>query len=138
MELFEIQKRASQTVDELLRITGKINGLIEGYQENSGTEIQLRIKFLSARCKELESELKDIQGQLDAVHATGLPPEKATSLSVTKLLVAQNIGILKEKQEILSSFEKHADITQSQVKTSRILEREAGIRELRAALNKTK
>lgn len=138
MELFEIQKRASQTVDELLRITGKINGLIEGYQENPGAEIQLNIRFLSARCKELESELMDIQEQLDAVPAARLSPEKANSLSITKNLVSQNIGILREKQEILSSFEKHADITQSQLRASKILDRETGIQEFQAALNKSK
>ena len=138
MELFEIQKRASLTVDELLRITGKINGLIEGYQENPGTEIQLRIKFLSARCKELESEFMDIQDQLDTVPAAELSPEKATSLCVTKHLVAQNKTILKEKQQILLYFEKHADITQSQLRASKLLERENDIRQLRAALNNTK
>lgn len=128
MKAIQVQKEVAASADELLEIAEGIGRLVEGYGKEDWDSISLKRRILQERCRRLEDRLKKAQAGLD--EAEGNSQGEDRSIAVTRQLIAQNLLILKDRESLLQSMERHADVTESLQEGGKTLEREASIREL--------
>ena len=141
MDIRTIQRQAAASADELLSISEEIGTyVIEAYGTAPAAMTDMQCRILLERCRRLSAKLAAIREELarsDMPDLKGSPEHMEASgysVAVTRQMIAQNLLVLAQKQELLQGFLAHSDTIQSRLKEAREMSDAAEIVRLRNIL----
>lgn len=143
MDIRKLQRQAASSVDELLSISGDMDTyVIAAYGQAPQEVVAMQCRIQLERLKRLGKKLAEIQEELAwrmkipgmPSPVQGLSGEQRRSIAVTQQLIAQNLLIIAQKEELLNGFLAHSDKIELQQKRAKELQDTAEIIRLKEAL----
>ncbi len=163
MNIRKLQQQAASSVDELLSISGDVDTyVIKAYGQAPQEMVAMQCRIQLERLKRLWRKLVEIREELDRaiepddsqdgicimaaqkagqVEVSGIPlsaegpgMEQQSSIAVTEQLIAQNLLLIAQKEELLEGFLAHSDMVGMQQKCAKELQDTAEIIRLKEAL----
>lgn len=163
MNIRKLQQQAASSVDELLSISGDMDAyVIKAYVQAPQEVVAMQCRIQLERLKRLGKKLAEIREELDRAiepddsqhgictmaaqkagqvevskippSAEGLSMEQQRSIAVTEQLIAQNLLLIAQKEELLKGFLAHSDMVEMQQKCAKELQDTAEIIRLKEAL----
>ena len=125
-------------MDELLSISGDMDAyVIKAYGQAPQEMVAMQCRIQLERLKRLGKKLAEIREKLACVaepEDAGLSMEQRRSIAVTEQLIAQNLSLIAQKEELLKEFLAHSDMVGVQQKHAKELQDMAEIIRLKEAL----
>ncbi len=150
MNIRKLQQQAASSVDELLSISGDMDEyVIKAYGQAPQEVVAMQCRIQLERLKRLGKKLAEIRealvlmaepegGQMRPPGTpssnVGLSMEQQRSIAVTEQLIAQNLLLIAQKEELLRGFLTHSDMVGMQQKRAKDLQDTAEIIRLKEAL----
>lgn len=112
MNIRKLQQQAASSVDELLSISGDMDAyVIAAYGSAPQEVVAMQCRIQLERLKRLGKRLLEIRMEISGRTSTteGISQEQRRSIAVTEQLIAQNLLIIAQKEELLEGFLAHSD-----------------------------